>query len=479
MIWHSCYQITFEPKKVYPNSQLTLYPRIYIGRTKDVQKRLSDHFKHNAKYCKIPKLVEMYHYCKGNYTFQILKVGRSDAIKRFEKRKIEELWEQRKGADYILLNQFAGGRRLATDGVMQRKVGANGQKIYSKRKRRNIEPKLGRSYRCSRCKEKKDGSEFYKDRSRWNGLHSRCKACARECHRISQEKIKAFNEQRPSVQMDLRCNFSNEILPASEFHNNKYAAFGKRLTCQRISNQVHQINQRIQYFKKKVLKEPKHLQLLQGTFWRNRSKLKTFCQSIQEGKRLTDEELLKLGKYYKHYYLVIVNRNLPKHQRRWYCAGFQSLRPEKDFELKTAKREVHHNVLVKSYCLEYRRQMNLEIRNLVDRNGKENKNYVVHQLRQQLLKTPYAYCHGFQEILYKKDFGKCTSRYDGIAKICKEYRRQRDFKKYLLYKQYYYWAGNKIRANLQGVRKGYGAIDLPRNLPAKYEVYLQRIKAAV
>ncbi len=60
------------------------------------------------------------------------------------------------------------------------------------------------AYRCSKCYEHKDWTEFYRDRTRFNGLHSRCKKCADalkkktywEFKRNFPEKYQAFLERK-------------------------------------------------------------------------------------------------------------------------------------------------------------------------------------------------------------------------------------------------------------------------------------------
>ena len=47
------------------------------------------------------------------------------------------------------------------------------------KRQRQIEPRPG-TYRCSKCRIRKPHTEFNKDSSRFNGLHSRCKSCKQE-----------------------------------------------------------------------------------------------------------------------------------------------------------------------------------------------------------------------------------------------------------------------------------------------------------
>lgn len=50
------------------------------------------------------------------------------------------------------------------------------------KRQRQIEPRPG-DYRCSMCCQVKPHTDFYKDRTRFNGLHSRCKPCKNKIHK--------------------------------------------------------------------------------------------------------------------------------------------------------------------------------------------------------------------------------------------------------------------------------------------------------
>lgn len=53
------------------------------------------------------------------------------------------------------------------------------------KRQRQMEPRAG-EYRCSKCGTRKPHTEFYKDRTRFNGLHSRCKSCNQELASTSE-----------------------------------------------------------------------------------------------------------------------------------------------------------------------------------------------------------------------------------------------------------------------------------------------------
>lgn len=61
----------------------------------------------------------------------------------------------------------------------------NGRKKPNRQ--RQIVPRPG-EYKCSRCQVIKPHTEFQKDRTRFNGLHSRCKVCIKELRQQPEEK---------------------------------------------------------------------------------------------------------------------------------------------------------------------------------------------------------------------------------------------------------------------------------------------------
>ena len=60
-------------------------------------------------------------------------------------------------------------------------------KPWSDRKKHCVSPPKEGIYRCSDCRTNKPHTEFHKDRTRFNGLHSRCKVCYRERTRRIKE----------------------------------------------------------------------------------------------------------------------------------------------------------------------------------------------------------------------------------------------------------------------------------------------------
>ena len=59
--------------------------------------------------------------------------------------------------------------------------------------RKRCKPPRPGTYTCSHCRERKDWTEFYKDRSRFNGLHSRCKVCQTKLSKDHPYKVRGEN----------------------------------------------------------------------------------------------------------------------------------------------------------------------------------------------------------------------------------------------------------------------------------------------
>ncbi|UCG54905.1 MAG: hypothetical protein JSV32_01405, partial [Dehalococcoidia bacterium] len=72
--------------------------------------------------------------------------------------------------------------------------------------------------RCNKCHEIKELIEFYSDRSRSDGLGSKCKQCEYECRALRYQKLK----NRPSNKIphieNKRCSKCNEVKPVAEFY---------------------------------------------------------------------------------------------------------------------------------------------------------------------------------------------------------------------------------------------------------------------
>ena len=162
---------------------------IYIGRTKNsLQDRLIQHLNCNVN----PNMA--YCFSQKDLTYKIEELISFDTeqeSKDFEKRLILKLHKQDHES---ILNLFAGGTRLEPNIKFNTRYSGYVPKTFFKKKKYNKEPQRGKTFRCSKCKVYKPGTEFFSDRSRFNGLHSRCKECAlkvnRKYRQENREKIR-------------------------------------------------------------------------------------------------------------------------------------------------------------------------------------------------------------------------------------------------------------------------------------------------
>jgi 5-methylcytosine-specific restriction endonuclease McrA len=84
---------------------------------------------------------------------------------------------------------------------------------------------MNNTKQCTKCKETKSRSEFYKDKTKKDGLDSRCKPCKSE---YQQERAKNLVHQTPDTKQCTKCK---EIKAASEFHNHKIGKDGLKSRC--------------------------------------------------------------------------------------------------------------------------------------------------------------------------------------------------------------------------------------------------------
>lgn len=84
--------------------------------------------------------------------------------------------------------------------------------------------------RCSKCRVKKPASEFSRDRTRFNGLHSRC----RECYKLKvREACEAAIKARGGAETvsEKKCPKCKQVKPASEFNRNRFKISGLHHCC--------------------------------------------------------------------------------------------------------------------------------------------------------------------------------------------------------------------------------------------------------
>jgi hypothetical protein len=72
--------------------------------------------------------------------------------------------------------------------------------------------------RCSRCHETKELTEFHHDRSRSDGLSSKCKKCEYECRQVRYERLpNRTPEKIPDVDSKA-CSKCDEVKPVADFY---------------------------------------------------------------------------------------------------------------------------------------------------------------------------------------------------------------------------------------------------------------------
>ena len=151
----------------------------YVGKTKNLEKRL---YAHRKNPCNLGVHRRM---ARGmDFRCEVLSRHYKDAVARErEKKEIARLETP--------LNYYVGGKRVRAPEIRldPRPMFARADK---KRKRgarptvRSPKPVPG-SYTCSICRHKKNYTEFTRDRTRFNGLNSRCRTCINALWKRSQE----------------------------------------------------------------------------------------------------------------------------------------------------------------------------------------------------------------------------------------------------------------------------------------------------
>lgn len=155
----------------------------YIGFTKkNVYERVVEHQKQ-------PVNVNLAKNFRWGRPWEVLILKRCETeeeARYYEKKIIIEAhcenWEE-------VLNIYAGGRKLKPH-IEYDKDQSKLQK-WDRSKKYCKPPDHAGTYRCSKCKIYKSGSEFYSDKSRFNGLHSTCKECAKKrAHKMRSNRFK-------------------------------------------------------------------------------------------------------------------------------------------------------------------------------------------------------------------------------------------------------------------------------------------------
>ena len=104
--------------------------------------------------------------------------------------------------------------------------------VHRRYRKRNVVPPRQGNYRCSKCRVVKPWIDFNRDRSRFNGLHSRCKACTRAIARNMNRTV------RPGR---YRCSGCREVKTQNEFHRNRSRWNGLHTYCKDCSKEYKRL----------------------------------------------------------------------------------------------------------------------------------------------------------------------------------------------------------------------------------------------
>jgi len=96
--------------------------------------------------------------------------------------------------------------------------------------------------RCTRCRQTKELTEFYGDRSRGDGLSSKCKKCEYECRTLRRQQLQERTPEKiPSVDSK-RCSKCGKFKPVADFYpvlSNKDGYCDRCKSCSREQSQSY------------------------------------------------------------------------------------------------------------------------------------------------------------------------------------------------------------------------------------------------
>lgn len=197
---------------------------IYVGRTnKPLYKRLNEHLRNPVN----PDLKDLIVTQKLPHRIEELKTFRThEGAVNFEKKTILKLYSQ--CADR-LLNKFAGGVNLyatkKTNGQIEIR-----KKFYKEYNVVDID--LEKVWRCSQCKKYKSADKFHRDRTRFNGLHSKCKDCKKHQSKLFSLKYKEKNKYPgPNREGYKKCCKCRRYLLKTKFNLNRVTLDGHMPIC--------------------------------------------------------------------------------------------------------------------------------------------------------------------------------------------------------------------------------------------------------
>lgn len=183
-----------KPYKVY---QLTFAKTLkYIGFTKkNVHERIQAHQQQPVNV----NVKQNFEWGRPYEVHILRNCETEDEARYYEKKLIIEAhcenWE-------TLLNIYAGGTKLQPH--IQYDKDQSQVAHWDRTKKYSRPPDYSRHYRCSKCKVTKPGKDFYRDRTRFNGLHSVCKSCA-NLYRIAYSS-RHYHKKEPTYINCTKCN---------------------------------------------------------------------------------------------------------------------------------------------------------------------------------------------------------------------------------------------------------------------------------
>ena len=72
--------------------------------------------------------------------------------------------------------------------------------------------------KCIRCHKTKELTEFYSDRSRGDGLSTKCKKCEYECRKLRHEKLQSRTPDKIPYIESKRCSKCGQLKPVGDFY---------------------------------------------------------------------------------------------------------------------------------------------------------------------------------------------------------------------------------------------------------------------
>lgn len=72
--------------------------------------------------------------------------------------------------------------------------------------------------RCSRCQEIKEITEFHQDRSRGDGISTKCKKCEYECRKLRRQKLQNRPADEIPITISKTCSKCGENKPVTQFY---------------------------------------------------------------------------------------------------------------------------------------------------------------------------------------------------------------------------------------------------------------------